>query len=976
MSREPHVPTAPPLWLSAVFGAFTLMWAAATHGRIADPTSANVFLVELALLLGASGLFLARGEVDDKRSLGGGLVLALFALVLCMEGTAHLPAIASAKDFGAGPMLGTTYLFLPLPLAAFALAGGRFTLPQRALAMAGIWVTGNGKLFHGSLVPGFALVLGALLFVAVILSQGESISGLWKRWRGAFGGPMGALFLVLPLWWLLAGYLGDDQSVGLRVGMRLLVPAVLAVTMVRSLDRRGETCLLGGLIFGLLVALVQAAAGAIEASGAYPWSVVLSSRLRILGLHPNLGGALLAMGLPLALAWSRTGKGGKGAQRVLGLTLFLATAFALYQTGSRASLVAGAVGAAFLWVLLRFRSKQRFAWVLPAGAVAAVVGLALFASPLGDPLRERLEAMAYTQSALGQRWHIWKMAWDATLSEPIFGVGPLSFHALAAFAEPSYFDGTSQTLHTHNIFLSASAGAGLVGLGIFVAWCLGVFEFGRRVLLREKGSGRVLPAAMVSTLVVLALCSQLDLGQSQVSFLPMFAWLALGVLASRLSGTIAARESHAESVGTYSVLALLLWPAMGSTLLGFSMLASGNADLDSGNFPRAQTKFELATGPFGHVRPGAGDRAMARLYQLKQDRAGKISVWKDAVQARPLHAASWYSLAEAMMGAGQFDEAGIAIDRAIQLDPRGLDTARMWMLAAHAARETGKRKRARTSLEHAIAGGQGLRAGMPTTKDATGAVIFLVGRQPGNRLPLDSILDTLGERMVATGATDPIASRRLMAGLVQACRNNNDLEAALAWAQTSYDSLATPPRSNFVVIFDLLRELDRESEAQAAWAASPFADDRDLISLYGSGENQGPKNLSLDIFFAAGDLHQYHLADALAHLKSGNFEAAHAELSRSLYNALTNRIRFDNTLAYLATLQAAEPSDEHLLQELSTFYAALKSAAQHKTPRHQQAIADLLKAEYGADSLAIESAALRVTDQDEQAAKELLAESP
>ncbi|MFT5080813.1 MAG: hypothetical protein ACI84E_001471, partial [Planctomycetota bacterium] len=301
-AKVAKVATAPPLWLSSVFGAFTLMWAAATHGRIADPTSANVFLVELAVLLGASVLFLARGEVDDKRSFGGGLVLALFALVLCMEGTAHLPAIASAKDFGAGPLLRIPYLILPLPLAAFALAGGRFSLPQRALAMAGIWITGNGKLFHGSLVPGFALVLGALLFVAVILSQGESIAGLWKRWRDTFGRPLGALFLALPLWWLLAGYLGDDQSVGMRVGMRLVIPAVLAVTMVRSLDRRGETCLLGGLIFGLLVAVIQGAAGAIEAAGTYPWSVVLGSRLRILGLHPNLGGALLAMGLPLALA--------------------------------------------------------------------------------------------------------------------------------------------------------------------------------------------------------------------------------------------------------------------------------------------------------------------------------------------------------------------------------------------------------------------------------------------------------------------------------------------------------------------------------------------------------------------------------------------------------------------------------------------------------------------------------------------------
>lgn len=969
MSRETKVATAPPLWLSSLFGALTLAWAAASHGRIADPTSANVFLVELAILLGASSLFLARGEVEDKRGFGGGLVLALFALVLCMEGTAYLPAIASAKDFGAGPLLRIPYLILPLPLAAFALAGGRFTLPQRALAMAGIWITGNGKLFHGSLVPGFALVLGALLFVAVILSQGESIFGLWKRWCSAFGRFLGALFLILPLWWLLAGYLGDDQGVGLRVGIRLVIPAVLAVTMVRSLDRRGETCLLGGLMLGLLIALVQAAVGAIEASGSYPWSVVLGSRLRVLGLHPNLGGALLAMGLPLALAWSRTGKGGKGAQRVLGLALFLGTAFALYQTGSRTSIVAGTVGAAFLYVLLRFRTKQRFAWVLPAGAVAAVLGLALFASPLGDPVRDRLDSMAQSQSGLGQRWHIWKMAWDATLSEPITGVGPLSFHALSTHAQPSYFDGTSQTLHTHNILLAASAGAGFVGLGIFIAWCLGIFEFGRRVLLREKGSGRILPAALVSTLVVLALCSQLDLGQSQVSFLPMFVWVCLGVLASRLSGTVAARESHAESTATYSCLGVLLWPAMGSTLLGFFLLASGNADLNNGAYQKAQSKFELAAGPFGHVRPGAGDRALAKLYQKTQDREAKIGVWKAAVDARPLHAASWYSLAEAQMSAGQFGKAGVAIDRALALDPRGLDTARMWMLAAHAALEAGDGSRARTSLEHAIGGGQGLRLGMPMAKDASGGITFQVKGK--GKLPLATVVDAVGKRMVATGASDPVASRRLMVGLVQACRENNDLNAALAWAQKSYDALATPPRSNFVVIFDLLRELDRESEALAAWAASPFAKDEDLAKLFGSGESQAAEQMSLDLFFTAGDLHPYHLAAAQAHLENGDYQAAQGELKRSHYNALNQRTRFETTLAYLATLQSSESGDEHLLQELTSFYAELKAVAQHKSPRHQQAIADLLQAEYGDDSPAIEAAALELTGQDREAAAQI-----
>ncbi len=955
--------SSPPLALSAVFGVLALGWGLMTLSDAWLETPSILLGLEALTMLGFVGAAFLRGEVEDKAGLCAGLVLALFAWALAAEKVAYLPHVASARDFGAGPALMWVYILLPVFLGGFALAGARQPLTHRALFLLGVWITGNGKLFYGSLVPGFALLLGALLYVALILSRGDSPGGLWRRWRGAFGLPLATVFLVLPLWWLLAGLLGDGQGAGLRVGLRLLIPTLVAVAMVRGLDPRGESYLFGGFIFGLSLAVLLAWVGAFEALDIYSWPVVFGSRLRVVGLHPNLGGSLLAMGLPLVLAWALAARGASSARRGFGVLLALCVLGALLWTGSRASFLGAAIGVIGLVVFLR--TKRPFARVLPVTAACLVLALLVFSTSLGDPLRELLDAKALTQSALGQRWHIWKMAWSATQASPLTGVGPLSFHAHAAFAEPSYYDGTSQTLHTHNIFLSASAGAGLVGLALFAAYLFGMFEAGRRALFAKAAFGsedRVLPAGLLGALVVLAICNQLDLGQSQVSFLPMFFMVALGVFGARLAGRQPGAQSPSTARGTNALAALLLWPAMGSTLFGVGLLSSAERQADAGEVQSAIATLELALGPLSHVRRSNVERSISLLQVREEDEAGRIETWIKATEARPRLSDGWVSLAEAQISAKRWSDAESSILRALELDPRGVSAPGMWMIAAQCALEMGDGKVARTRLEAAVAGGQGPRAGMRLRRDDSGALSFgLKGREEA--IPLASIIDSVGAHMIELAEVDPVTSRRLMMGIVTGYRANNDLESALTWARRSQKSLLEPQRANFMVVFNLLQELGRKEEAQAAWRASPWADEPNLLSLYGNKNAQSKTtDITLDLFFTAGILREHHMASARSFLRLGMVHSARRELNAALYNGSVDFQRFEDHLVYLADLQEFGGSGEVLVEELERFWCSLgRRKGARQDARYLTPIAELLDAEFEGDMGEIEAAIRELT---------------
>ena len=966
--------SAPPIRLSALFGVAAFGWGAMALSGTWSNSSSLVMAAQVLLMLGLVLATIFRGEVDDKRGLCAGVVLALFSWALAAEKMVHLPMVASARDFGAGPNLIWVYALLPMFLGSFALSGGRHKLVHRALFLLGIWVTGNGKLFYGGLVPGFALLLGALLFVALLLAQGDSLTRLWSRWRSAFGTPLSIVFLALPLWWLIAGFFGDDQGAGLRVGFRLLIPAMVAIAMVRGLDRSGEKYLFGGFIFGLTLAVGLAILGVAEAAEVYPWSVVQGSRLRVIGLHPNLGGALLAMGLPLAIAWGFAVRGAGKLQRGFGALLVLFVFGALLWTGSRASLLGACVGVFGLPLILR--SKRQISWVLPVVAACLGLALVLFATPLGDPLRDSLDSKALTQSALGQRWHIWKMAWSATMDNPLTGVGPLSFHAHSAFAESSYYDGTSQTLHTHNIFLGASAGAGLIGLALFVSYIFGLFEAGRRTLFAKSGlcqQDRGLPAAMLSALLVLAVCNQLDLGQSQVSFLPMFFWIALGVFGARLAKGQAPAPGSTSSSSLHAVAALALWPAMGSTILGAGLVERAADQADAGEVQRAVETYELTLGPWSHVRRSSVERALSALHMRAKNKQGRIATWEEATTARPQLADVWISLAEAQLAASLWKEADSSISRALELDPRGQTAAWMWMIAAQCALEMGDGKYARTCLETAIAGGQGPRSGMRIRRDESGAISFPL-RGKNAAIKLESVIDKIGERMIGLATTDPISSRRLMMGIVAGCRANNDLEAALGWARRSQRALDAPQRANFMLVFDLLRELGRKAEAIAEWKASPWAAEPNLVSLYGNKNAQSKtSNLTLDIFFTAGILSEHHMASAKSYLSLGMISSARHELQAALYNTPVDAIRFVEHLEYLSSLQEYGGSGVELEEELGRFWRSLaRRKGAQRDERFLNGIAELLRAEYGQDVAKIEKAARAIVDGDADALAALL----
>jgi len=163
-------------------------------------------------------------------------------------------------------------------------------------------------------------------------------------------------------------------------------------------------------------------------------------------------------------------------QRAGALAAILGT-FAIVLSGTRAAILALAVGAAFLWIWFG-RPMRR--GVVAIGASALIV-LALFvASPAGQKVRSRFRW--YVEDAQGgARLLLFRDSLMLAVRHPLLGVGPETFagefarvqSAALSRAYPAFYHESA-----HNILLDALTGqgvvgalalAGLIGLGFYTA---------------------------------------------------------------------------------------------------------------------------------------------------------------------------------------------------------------------------------------------------------------------------------------------------------------------------------------------------------------------------------------------------------------------------------------------------------------------------------------------------------------------------
>ncbi len=840
-----------------------------------------------------------------------GLVLALIAWALSVEFATTIAAVPSAQDFGGGPVLRPFALLLGLGLGWYAFGGptppgGKFrpfvfehTLAERSLVLFTIFCTANGKLFMGAGGDSFSLILVAGLVTAVLLGRGRSLREIGSSLVAPLGIPTLLAIFVLPAWWWIAAANAAAPDNEIALAWRLLVPASVSFFAMASLSKDGIRRVFCGLVFGFSCALLAGLLGVLEALEFCSLEDVLHSRLRILGLHPNLGAALLAIGLPITIGWILAPQSVSTKRRVLGSFLVALSSIALYLTASRAGGLGAIVGLVALWAFALTGLPRRLnaKLLLSLTAIGAAAFL-LFLTPLGDGIRASLDAKAQTQSAIGQRWHIWKMAGDAALDHPVTGIGPVGFSGHAQYAEPSYYDGTSQTLHTHNIFLAAVSGAGFPGLVLFIAWLIAFFGLGFRSILTE-GRGHPLLASVVAAAFGLFVCNLFDLGQTQLTFLPLFYWIALALFGAqaRLFGPPVAAKLPVTSLAMPLISILALWPTAISALAGNYLVEGASQRMSEGDVQGSIARLEAALLPGFSTARSETRALLARQYGRQGQVRMQLATLKAGVEESSYNAQTRRLYAEALLAAGQFEAGAVVAQRAFELDPRGAFLGQTRMLQAWAAFELGDVVAGSAHLVEGFASEASPPKGMRYTRSPQDDSVTFQTKDHVD-VSLAEILAQLGENLVALASRDEVRARRELTGLIEGYRFNHAPALAAPWIRRVIDGSKNPIRATYYQEIEVLLSAGLEGEARAVWEGMDLGEDTNLsdvfTDLFAAEKQVADRQLNvsgLDIFFVAGQLIELRLDWAARLSLEGKRSKAVHEIERAIYDSSSDTRR-------------------------------------------------------------------------------------
>ncbi len=833
--------------------------------------------VALARRAGAVGLALA------------GVSWALGVNVLC-----ELPWYTSSHWVFDGPFLAPLYVALTLGAMLYGAGLGPGSGHERACALFALWCTANGKLFarEGDAVYAW-LVVGAL--VAFAATPRAAPSG-----ARPVGRPFVIVVALFLAWLLVTALAGDNLGVGLSVWSRCLAGALFAWSAAAGLDRTGARRVVLALAVGGVASLAAAAWGVLDTASVVGWERVQGTRLRVFDQHANGTGPLFATSACLFAALALRPR---GAARAAWGALALLAGLATFATDSRASLLGLGVGAAALaWALWGRVPRRPLAWAAGAIALAAVL-VALLVAPPGAPLRARLDAASQGQSALGQRWHFWKMAASAARENPLFGVGPNQYYVHAQYAEPSYYDRTPQTLHAHDLPLGVLEGTGWIGLALFVA--LAVLLWSRACAALRAGAdggaqrgARVEAAALLAMAAALFGANLLDLGQSQTTLVPLLAWIALGAWTALARADAPATPGATSGLRGWIALALAA-PLAALPLASNAHYARARAAMAADAFDVALAGFErtLAWNPLerrAHLWAATASAALG-------DHRGRIDHLEAACESAPQRADAWHDLAYSLLLARQVARASEAAERAFALDPRGpqagsSEIARAWvaLLGSDAA---GAEAALRRSLELTNGGWTELPhvvGDPPPNEPDARPLVFLVGA-PGRdalaRLPFARVLEAAAHDALALARTEPTRARRLLDGVVAGLRTERRERRALELLREHAALVPDRFRSTATIELELLRDVGDADEVAAharELASSGQLDtalayvlvepllqsadpaDRALASALASRVDFS----ALDVFFSAGRLARAYDALALEALARGDVRAA------------------------------------------------------------------------------------------------------
>jgi tetratricopeptide (TPR) repeat protein len=837
-------------------GAAALWWAAAVlvpwvaSGRFPGADAWTARWPALVALATAAGFVLGLVRRAPLATLAGGLVCgATLALV-----AAELPHASSNARLGDGPFLMPVYAALVTALAVYVPAGPRGHGASGRLLVAAVVVCGaNTQLFARASATPVALVLCLALLALAEAPRRERADPLLGA--GRLRRALVAVSGLLVLWILAAALLGDSLVIGLRHWHAVLAGATLACALATALDRRGALRIVGTLVAVALAIAVCGVLAEFDLAAVEGWQRTLATRLRLFDLHPNqigpcfAGGAVLCGTLlvarPVARAGARAGAqagaraggwpGGHPAawlatRALLALTLG-ASLWLLWRTDSRASQFGAAVGVAAAALAVFAPVPRRPKRLLVGAGVLALLALVLWWTPASDGLRTWLETKTFeANSAIGQRYHFWRMAADVVAAEPLFGGGPGQNYVHAQYAQSSYFDGARQTFHAHNLLFALAEGSGLPSLALFLALLVLLLETYRRLVVGAARAERALVAApLVASLAMLA-SNLLDLGQVQPTYLPLHLWitLGLGVALARETGPAPAasaapqrpRTGPCAALGGLVLVAFGLLPLVADGLIHSGRLLTFTAGEPERGYARLVAGRRLFP-----PHPDAFVYDRSALARLDAPDEAQLDVLRKVARREPGNARAWLDLAVRLARSVHHVEARAAVERALALDPRGLDVGEAYLVRLTLDLRDGWLEAARESLHAALVHQATQWQIVPSRREqvaglhraAAHRTIFSVRSHAAAlvELPLDEGLERLGAEALELARTNPPFARRYLASLHEAYMQEDRPEAALVWFERYREVVPEPIPSVLKLEWILLQALGREAEADA-----------------------------------------------------------------------------------------------------------------------------------------------------------------
>jgi O-antigen ligase/tetratricopeptide (TPR) repeat protein len=776
----------------------------------------------------ALGLVVGLVRLAPLVALAGGLLCgALLALL-----AAELPHAASNAKLGDGPFLAPVLVALIAALALYVPAGPRSHPAATRVALAAVVVcTANTFLFARQSVAPLALVTLLALLALAATPRTSAASAIWG------GGRLGRATLwvgaALVLWILAAALLGDSLVIGLRHWHAVLAGALLAHALAAACDAAAARRVVGALAALVGSVLVCALLAELDLAGDEGWRRTLATRFRLFALHPNQIGPYFAGGAVLcaALCVARRTESLLVSllRRALLLVLVGGCVWFLVRTGSRASQLGLAVGLAALVVCLfapLARSPRRLAAAIVVLALAAT---ALWFTPLCDGLREWLEARTMVaRSAIGQRYHIWRMAGELVATEPFFGGGPGQNYLHARFAAPSFFDGAKQTLHAHNLPLSLAEGSGLPSLLLFLAFLGLVCETYRRALVGLAWHTRAVVAAPLAASLGMLASNLLDLGQVQPTYLPLHLWITAGLgaafLRSRRRGdAVPARPGARFAARTLGAVAFVGFGVL--PLVADGLIHSGRLLTFTRNEPQAGlARLVLGRRVFPpHPDAFVYDRnAIGRAGGTDEQ---QLDVLRAVTRREPGNPHAWLELATRLARSKYVDEARAAAEKAVAFDPRGDEVGDAHLVLAVLELRAGDVDGAREELHAALVNQATQWNLVPSREEPVEAavlpnarrIVYSVRTVDGVvvELPFDEALERLGAEAVELAASEPERARRYLAALHEIYVQQQRPEAAQRWFARYREVVPRPMYSVIKLEWIQLALLGREDEARA-----------------------------------------------------------------------------------------------------------------------------------------------------------------